>query len=1054
MSDRIKVSINKSDKKEIKRKMKVAETKAVILHPSLGCPLILLKGQPITIFILATDEFSWTTGVNVKSENTKDLSGWDSNFNARIAIARYLKISIFNDALNSKNNKTKTDKPIFTREEAIKNIAVRSIGMAVDNNLTNKTNSGSVNPKKENFEAILRNDARELYAKEGLKYLFQIDIHNFDFSQLEEEQSDGNKNSDNDLDDDSDDNKSSTTKDSKSNKDGLNGDDSDGSPDDIINSMFEISWITSDSGNLLERQDHYTNTFIKNKKYIKGTELEYAFKIDELGEFKFEVDKNQPIQNYHPIYLRKSNSPLNIGQVTDVHVSSRQHAFTKSKAELIYGSNTNIIGPMVNTSYAALKDLMDQFGNDDKIDLLLFTGDLIDYVRNYHPKKFMKGELKTTGDIWKEMYFDNLNQLDKGKPKKDKKGNILPNNDDYPSSIDNVTIYSLILYYYKKYKKPIFMISGNHEMYSVPYGISPRATRWRAFGKATGTWSDQSLEKQIRKSSEIRKMDMKKEKGNGSTVSGLRANEGIPADHNLTFGEATLMYGPSYHQIISFGSTDFSNTLNFKAKNIDWFYIVFTPLSDYTFTWGKQNFIFLEWGDGETMIVTIDHQKKLGGILPRASKSLTTKQVKLVKDAVKLKKPCTILVTHFTFANYKQSVPSTDPGKIAIHDLGTSFIKRKPLHHDHDWGTFELNREFVYRMIANNEIHFTLSGHSHRSALYQHIKFTSSIKGLKIDKFPAIEVDCRVTNPKTKEFEGFDANKAKIIVTASGGPIPIRNTDNGLANWGLDTPSGSYVYFKNSGKEEKIGIKTTRVNKVPAAQPRLATALDIGDLLGYDEDDIGGFIQVFQSTEKYGDITLTINPKFNLPSIKWIGEITFYMYIHSKKPTKYTTTLRYYRPGTYKISVDDPKMYKYMAFDYLKFVSIKANSKLSNDPAYSQYNLESPWQFRIEGITRKKFMKRFKWWKRWLNNAYVPITAWTQKYISGGWYRNSDISHSTIIRVLSKENGGLGPNGYFFDRHPKFGETAQHQLYSTYFNDKNEFASSSTKKPRKKLNKK
>ncbi len=247
---------------------------------------------------------------------------------------------------------------------------------------------------------------------------------------------------------------------------------------------------------------------------------------------------------------------------------------------------------MVNATFDTLKDLMNQFGTDPDIDILVFTGDLIDYGRNYHPKKFIAGTKKTTGDIWQEMMLSNLNT-------KDKKANI----DDYPRSIDNVIMFSLFVYYYQTYGKPIFLTSCNHEGYTLPYGISSRLSPITAavehirdgikkvFGGKPGT-QEQAAEK-------LKKAEKKNQ---GKISKDMRANEGISADHNLTMPEAILMYGPGYSEVAMGGVVEHSGHENHRAKNYDWFYSVFTPLSDYSFTWDKQCFMALQWGDVEQMI--------------------------------------------------------------------------------------------------------------------------------------------------------------------------------------------------------------------------------------------------------------------------------------------------------------------------------------------------------------------------------------------------------------------------------------------------------------------
>ena len=72
---------------------------------------------------------------------------------------------------------------------------------------------------------------------------------------------------------------------------------------------------------------------------------------------------------------------------------------------------------------------------------------------------------------------------------------------------------------------PAFLVSGNHDCYWYPYGMSPRVA-----AKTPGDGVFEAGDKWYRTSG-----------------SGLkRANEGIPADHNLTFYEAILTFGTTF----------------------------------------------------------------------------------------------------------------------------------------------------------------------------------------------------------------------------------------------------------------------------------------------------------------------------------------------------------------------------------------------------------------------------------------------------------------------------------------------------------------------------
>ena len=207
-----------------------------------------------------------------------------------------------------------------------------------------------------------------------------------------------------------------------------------------------------------------------------------------------------------------------------MHISSRQQVFAKSHARLIdiveggdESQASEKIGQLVNVSFAVLKDLMNQMGRET--DLLVFTGDLIDYNRNYNPHNSRKplDQLKKSADIWQALDLKNL---------KDKQ--------QYTLGIDNLTLYALFKWYYKTHKKPIMLISGNHEAYTVPYGISPRIKLKRSMNSTYNPLGKMTVDDVIEKSIKQAEADQKEKEEKGPDIYDSRANEGIPADHNLT----------------------------------------------------------------------------------------------------------------------------------------------------------------------------------------------------------------------------------------------------------------------------------------------------------------------------------------------------------------------------------------------------------------------------------------------------------------------------------------------------------------------------------------
>lgn len=155
---------------------------------------------------------------------------------------------------------------------------------------------------------------------------------------------------------------------------------------------------------------------------------------------------DRPLETHHPVWVVPGGNPrLGVGHLTDVHVSSRQHAFRNSLTSII-PKTSDAIGPKVNTSFDCFKDLMSQFGSDPEIDLLVITGDLIDYGRNYNPACLTDTR---TGNLWKEMNFDRLNLRDEQGNLIRKDGQPQPDTMRYPRGIDNAIVYSLLRWYLK-----------------------------------------------------------------------------------------------------------------------------------------------------------------------------------------------------------------------------------------------------------------------------------------------------------------------------------------------------------------------------------------------------------------------------------------------------------------------------------------------------------------------------------------------------------------------------------------------------------------------------
>ena len=192
----------------------------------------------------------------------------------------------------------------------------------------------------------------------------------------------------------------------------------------------------------------------------------YAFRVTE-GGLSFEADPAKPLLARHPIYVAPAKKKkLSIGHLSDVHISSKQYCYKGKGATVIPEANSEVsppIGDMANNNGDNFHALLGQMGN--KVDLMIITGDLHDHLYNYDPTLLNSDK---TGKLWEAMYLtskDDIASNDEGEGLRA---------DDYPFGIDALAVYSLLINYYDTKQKPLLLTSGNHEAYEFPYGISPR----------------------------------------------------------------------------------------------------------------------------------------------------------------------------------------------------------------------------------------------------------------------------------------------------------------------------------------------------------------------------------------------------------------------------------------------------------------------------------------------------------------------------------------------------------------------------------------------------
>jgi len=554
------------------------------------------------------------------------------------------------------------------------------------------------------------------------------------------------------------------------------------------------------------------------------------------------------------------------------------------------------IGSMIGVSSRNIKELLDAIGKDKDIHVLVLSGDLVDYIKSYFP---VSGKVASTvKQVWDEVGLDDSFEK------------------RYQDYVDYISIYSLVVYFCRRYGKPIFVVSGNHDCYANPYGISPRLS-------APLSWFNK------------------------------RPNEGIPADHNLTFYEAILAFGETYDEL------KFSLTAgNFEKEKLKWFYTVLTPFADFAVPSPKQVFVGLAWGDEEDLIDPWQGQGV--GHLPRSDDAVTDEQLSLLRSCTTGR--ALILTSHFTFVSWVETIPMqiAREGEIDIKDRAVG------KYSDYNMGTFEINRKALFsEQLGNFKIPLVLNGHSHRRGLYAITEWgQNSVKTTFSD------------------FGGDNVGAVPLImVPDSAGPLPRLNQKNELRQFGSDRAAGAKVLFNSQGSVQTVNTVQTRT------QPRFIVSLDYYDIL------IDRVITKFEcdkfliNMEKRGLVTYAFDIRMlnNIVELIYLESVAMYSY--GPDGEWRMVPLRYNGAGRWVIdNVGDAKIFRKIIArnkDRSNYLSMKFKKKSG---LVAHYDFDYRWNFEFQvdddtsgGWPWKRTHKKYII-ERDEDYAEIPDFEWRKKF--------------------------------------------------------------------------
>ncbi len=342
------------------------------------------------------------------------------------------------------------------------------------------------------------------------------------------------------------------------------------------------------------------------RESYKSNKSSFQYFLKNMIKYKGKPDLSKtidgkPIIPYHPVYIPKEGKKyLNIAHISDTHVSRRWDAMAHwaSKREEEYKSvkqqnkkkfedksQKNLVISIIkcfpkteeksriknkghfkrevseekspwknfNNPNRRFEEALQKANEDSNVDIIIITGDLIDYNMGYC------GDYKKKDSYFKhgiESYYPNYNW---------------------------VLFYELLL---KNYNKPVFTILGNHDYRLNPYGIIPE----RLVTIPTSSPVPSSIYTPPAKVDVVRLLGINI---NYADDLGIQVK-----NNNLKCfkGAVDFIYPQKMRKYSSLKS------IKTSYENVKWYNLVINPALDYMFTYGDMGFVFLDWHREEEML--------------------------------------------------------------------------------------------------------------------------------------------------------------------------------------------------------------------------------------------------------------------------------------------------------------------------------------------------------------------------------------------------------------------------------------------------------------------
>lgn len=519
---------------------------------------------------------------------------------------------------------------------------------------------------------------------------------------------------------------------------------------------YNLFWISSNpddtENNISNEMDLLIKTHATTTRKNLKTTLPMSFLLKEY-EYDFDAQHDPYSQGIsakrrtevlHPLFVQQDILYIQIGHITDLHVDVRSDVY---EDRLKYAQQRGHIEWEVNGKKVKIKDV--DFNNwnraveklyrqaKDGCDVLLLTGDLIDYGRGHVgiPSNDMLGD-------------DSMYHVDR-----------------------NWFLFYYILASGNSYEKPTYTILGNHDWRLNPYppfaivGSPSTRTLINNYAQYKPPWAEEDAEDWMEAEKNAQK------KLNERLRKIIEVAHGQGADKAFSYLlEATSIGGLGLEDPVEFFKTfgdlvsntqsmDFENSPAETAiESVAWYLLLINPFLDYAFHLpGGYAVLMLDWAQEENVLFPIVNQGKEWGYMPweadeaampgpKAKNCLTGLQKHLVQEFLANTSAAKVLGVHAppispypTWPNddlllgsmkhrdrdktqHYESVYKDEQGNEHVYDFDVFYAVRPrdaPYGWEANFGSLEVSRDWLINALRENVgVRLVLSGHIHRAGLF------------------------------------------------------------------------------------------------------------------------------------------------------------------------------------------------------------------------------------------------------------------------------------------------------------------------------------------------